>query len=159
MVCLPIAEIASCDDFVGCSGAAFRDDFSFSLFHQSRPPCRDTGRADTATAAVALFSAKSVADRDAAIEELENADPKDPLVPYALGAAEFFQSLEKLAIGLNRHGFASPQSFVLPLLRLPDPAARRAGAAEYDGFRDILIEFRDGMGGGRRKTRHGSNGR
>ena len=48
-------------------------------------------RADTAGSAAALFGAKSVADRDASIEELENADPKDPLVPYALGAAGFFQ--------------------------------------------------------------------
>ena len=102
-------------------------------------------RADTATATTALFSAKSVADRDAAIEELENADPKDPLVPYALGAVGFFQSLEKLAIGLNRHGFANPQSFALPLLRLPIPPRAEPEPLNYDGFRDILVEFRDGM--------------
>ncbi|MET0943489.1 MAG: hypothetical protein ABWY13_19245 [Mesorhizobium sp.] len=102
--------------------------------------------ADPATAAVALFGAKSVAERDAAIEELENADPKDPLVPYALGAAQFFRALEKLAIGLNRHGFESPQSFVVPLLRLPVPPRSEPEPLTYDGFRDILIEFRDGMG-------------
>ena len=85
--------------------------------------------ASTADTVTALFSAKSVADRAAAIEELENADPKDPLVPYALGAAGFFQSLEKLAVGLHRHGFESPQSFMLPLLRLPVPQSQ-AGAPE-----------------------------
>jgi hypothetical protein len=102
-------------------------------------------RADTAGSAAALFGAKSVADRAVAIEELENADPKDPLVPYALGAAGFFQSLEKLAIGLNRHGFESPRSFMLPLLRLPVPANAEPEPLTYDGFRTILLEFRDGM--------------
>jgi hypothetical protein len=101
--------------------------------------------ADTATATQALFSAKSVADRDAAIEELENADPQDPLVPYALGAAGFFQSLENLATKLNRHGFESPQSFMLPLLRLPVPSRAEPEPLTYEGFRAILVEFRDGM--------------
>jgi hypothetical protein len=102
-------------------------------------------QADTAAIVTALFSAKSVADRDAAIEELENADPKDPLVPYALGASGFFQALEKLAIGLNRHGFESPRSFVLPLLRLPIPPRAEPEPLTYDQFRDILAEFRDAM--------------
>ena len=101
--------------------------------------------ADTATATQALFSAKSVADRDVAIEELENADPQDPLVPYALGAAGFFQSLENLATKLNRHGFESPQSFMLPLLRLPVPSRAEPEPLTYEGFRAILVEFRDGM--------------
>ncbi|GLS32158.1 hypothetical protein SAMN04488498_106102 [Mesorhizobium albiziae] len=102
-------------------------------------------RADTATATQALFSAKSVADRDSAIEELENADPQDPLVPYALGAAGFFRSLENLATALNRHGFESPQSFMLPLLRLPVPPRAEPEPLTYEGFRAILVEFRDGM--------------
>jgi hypothetical protein len=102
-------------------------------------------RADTASSATALFSSATVADRDAAIAELENADPKDPLVPYTLGAAGFFQSLERLAIGLNRHGLESPQSFMLPLLRLPVPSRAEPEPLTYDGFRDILLEFRDGM--------------
>src|SRR5262245_29118658 len=100
---------------------------------------------DTAATVAALFSVRSVADRDAAIEELENADPKDPLVPYALGAAGFFQSLEKLAIGLNRHGFESPRSFVLPLLSLPIPPRAEPEPLVYEDFRDMLVEFRDGM--------------
>ena len=101
--------------------------------------------ADTAATIAALFSARSVADRDAAIEQLENADPKDPLVPYCLGAAAFIQSLEKLAIGLNRHGFESPQAFALPLLRLPIPPRAEPEPLTYEGFRDILLEFRDSM--------------
>ncbi len=102
-------------------------------------------RADTAGSTAALFGAKSVAERDTAISELENADPKDPLVPYALGAAGFFQSLEKLATGLNRHGFESPRSFALPLLRLPVPPRAEPEPLTYEGFRAILLEFRDGM--------------
>jgi hypothetical protein len=101
--------------------------------------------ADTAGAANALFGATTVADRDAAISELENADPKDPLVPYALGTAGFFQSLETLAIGLNRHGFESPRFFMLPLLRLPVPPRAEPEPLTYEVFRDILLEFRDDM--------------
>src|SRR5262245_34200211 len=99
---------------------------------------------DTAATVTRLFSARSVADRDAAIEELENADPKDPLVPYALGAVGFFQSLEKLAISLNRHGFESPRSFVLPVLSLPIPPRAEPEPLVYEDFRDMLVEFRDG---------------
>jgi hypothetical protein len=102
-------------------------------------------RADTARSAAALFSAGSVADRDAAISDLENADPKDPLVPYTLGAADFLQALEELATSLNRHGFESPRSFVLPLLRLPVPPRADPEPLTYEGFRNILMEFRDGM--------------
>jgi hypothetical protein len=101
--------------------------------------------ADTAGSASALFGATTVADRDSAISELENADPKDPLVPYALGTAGFLQSLEKLAIGLNLHGFESPRSFMLPLLRLPVPPRDEPEPLTYEDFRDILLEFRDGM--------------
>ncbi len=101
--------------------------------------------AETAGSANALFGAATVADRDAAISELENADPKDPMVPYALGTAGFFQSLEKLSIGLNRHGFENPRSFTLPLLRLPVPPRAEPEPLTYEDFRDILVEFRDGM--------------
>lgn len=104
-----------------------------------------SAHADTAASATAVFGAKSVAERAAAIEELENADPKDPLVPYALGAAAFFQSLENLATGLHRQGFESPRSFMLPLLRLPVPPRAEPEPLTYEGFRALLLEFRDGM--------------
>ena len=44
-----------------------------------------------------------------------------------------------------RHGFESPQSFMLPLMRLPVPPNPNPEPLTYEGFRDILIAFRDGM--------------
>ena len=102
-------------------------------------------KADPQAAATALFAAPTVAERSAAVDELENADPKDPVVPYALGATQFFQALEGLAMALNRHGFETPQSFALPLLRLPVPPREEPEPLTYDGFRTMLVDFRDGM--------------
>ncbi|TIX76158.1 MAG: hypothetical protein E5V21_21130, partial [Mesorhizobium sp.] len=69
----------------------------------------------------ALFEAKTVADRDSTLTALEAAAPTDPASVYAAGAGQFFTALEILAGGLHRHGFESPQSFMLPLMRLPVP--------------------------------------
>ncbi len=95
--------------------------------------------------AAALFGAKSVADRDAALSELQGAAAGDPAAAYAAGAGEFFTALEILATGLYDHGFDSPQSFMLPLMRLPVPANPQPKPLTYQGFRDILIAFRDRM--------------
>ena len=72
-------------------------------------------------AATALFEAKTVTERNAALTTLEAAASGDPASAYAAGAGEFFTALEILAGGLHRHGFESPQSFMLPLMRLPVP--------------------------------------
>ena len=101
--------------------------------------------ADPQAAATALFAAPTVAERSAAVDELEDADPKDPVVPYALGATQYFQALEGLAVALNRHGFETPTSFALPLLRLPVPPREEPEPLTYDGFRTMLVDFRDGM--------------
>ncbi|MER9135706.1 hypothetical protein NKI20_05285 [Mesorhizobium sp. M0830] len=94
-------------------------------------------------AASALFEAKTVAGRDSALSTLEAAAPKDPTSAYAAGAGEFFTALEILASGLHRHGFESPQSFMLPLMRLPVPDNPNPEPLTYEQFRDILVAFRD----------------
>ncbi|MER9302153.1 hypothetical protein NKJ06_04790 [Mesorhizobium sp. M0293] len=94
-------------------------------------------------AASALFEAKTVAARDSALSTLEAAAPKDPASAYAAGAGEFFTALEILASGLHRHGFESPQSFVLPLMRLPVPDNPNPEPLTYEQFRAILVAFRD----------------
>lgn len=94
-------------------------------------------------AASALFEAKTVADRNAALTTLEAAAPGDPAAAYAAGAGEFFTALEILAGGLHRHGFDSPQSFVLPLMRLPVPDNPNPEPLTYEQFRAILVAFRD----------------
>ncbi|RWC09042.1 MAG: hypothetical protein EOS51_24910, partial [Mesorhizobium sp.] len=91
----------------------------------------------------ALFEAKTVADRDSTLTALEAAAPTDPASVYAAGAGQFFTALEILAGGLHRHGFESPQSFMLPLMRLPVPDNPNPEPLTYDGFRTILVAFRD----------------
>jgi hypothetical protein len=102
-------------------------------------------RADIAASVTAVFSAETVSARDAALAELNAAKAGDPLAAYAAGSAEFFVALEKLATGLHRHGFESPQSFMLPLMRLPVPENPEPQPLTYEGFRQILLEFREGM--------------
>jgi hypothetical protein len=94
-------------------------------------------------AATALFEAKTVAGRNAALAKLEAAAPSDPASAYAAGAGEFFTALEILASGLHRHGFESPQSFMLPLMRLPVPDNPNPEPLTYEEFRAILVAFHD----------------
>ncbi len=84
-----------------------------------------------------------MADRDGALAALEAAAPSDPASAYAAGAGEFFTALEILAGGLHRHGFDSPQSFMLPLMRLPVPDNPNPEPLTYEEFRAILTAFRD----------------
>src|SRR5262245_32423375 len=90
--------------------------------------------ADTASAAHAALTADSVAARSAALAELDAAKASDPLAAYALGSAQFFVALEKLGAGLHRHGFESPQSVMLPLMRLPVPENPNPEPLTYEGF-------------------------
>ena len=102
-------------------------------------------QADTPAAAAAAFSADTVSARNAALAELEASKASEPLAAYAAGSIEFFVALEKLGNGLARHGFESPQSFMLPLMRLPVPENPNPEPLTYEGFRKILADFRDGM--------------
>ncbi|WP_425374829.1 hypothetical protein [Mesorhizobium tamadayense] len=102
-----------------------------------------SARAEMPEAAKAMFEAKSVTDRNTALSTLEGAAAKDPASAYAAGAGEFFTALEILASGLHRHGFESPQSFMLPLMRLPVPDNPDPEPLTYEQFRAILVAFRD----------------
>jgi len=102
-------------------------------------------RADVAGLADALFKAASVAERNAALAALDGAKG-DALADYAGGSGHFFLALEKLGQGLHRHGFESPQSFMLPLMQLPVPMNPDPQPLTYEGFRAILVDFRNEMG-------------
>ena len=95
--------------------------------------------------AEAALTAETVAARTDALAELEAARADDPLAPYVAGSVGFFVALEKLGGGLHRHGFESPSSFMLPLLRLPVPDNPNPEPLTYEGFRQILADFREAM--------------
>lgn len=101
--------------------------------------------ADVAGAAKAAIGATTVAARDSAMAELEAAQASDPLAAYVAGSVQFFMALEKLGAGLHRHGFESPRSFMLPLMRLPIPDNPNPEPFTYEGFRQILSDFHTGM--------------
>jgi hypothetical protein len=101
--------------------------------------------ADATGAAKAAIGATSVAARDSALAELDAAKSNDPLAAYVAGSVQFFVALEKLGAGLHRHGFESPRSFMLPLMRLPVPDNPNPEPLTYEGFRQILSDFHDGM--------------
>ncbi|MER8622286.1 hypothetical protein [Mesorhizobium sp. M1143] len=102
-----------------------------------------SARAAAPKAATALVEAKTVTERNRALTTLESAAKGDPASAYAAGAGEFFTALEILAGGLHRHGFESPQSFMLPLMRLPIPDNPNPEPLTYEQFRAILVAFRD----------------
>src|SRR5262245_15825385 len=98
-------------------------------------------RADVPGAAKAALSAKSVAERTRALAELDIVRASDPYAAYASGAVQFFIALERLGAGLHRHGFESPRSLMLPLMRLPVPDNPDPEPLTYEGFRKILADF------------------
>jgi hypothetical protein len=98
--------------------------------------------ADTQQAAERALAASTVAERDAALAELRAAEG-EALADYAAGSVRFFVALEKLGQGLHRHGFESPQSFMLPLMRLPIPDNLSPEPLDYAKFRAIITDFRD----------------
>jgi hypothetical protein len=99
--------------------------------------------ADVQSAVKTVFSADTTYARDAAISELDLARESDPLAAYAAGAGYFFQALEGLAQSLYLHGFESPRSFMLPLMRMPIPENPSPEPLTYIGLRKIFADFHD----------------
>lgn len=91
-----------------------------------------------------VFSAASVAERSERLAALRGSR-SDAESLYAQGAVAFFGALEALGQGLHRHGFDSPRSFLLPLMRLPVPENPAPEPLTYEGFRAILADFHDRM--------------
>jgi hypothetical protein len=102
-------------------------------------------RADVPDLAKAAISAGTVQARNDVLAELEKMKAQDPLAAYTVGSVQFFVALEKLGAGLHRHGFESPQSFMIPLMQLPIPANANPEPLTYEGFRQILSDFHDAM--------------
>lgn len=97
--------------------------------------------ADGARAAAAYFEARSAEERAAAMSELAALSPRDPQAAYVHAAGLFFAGVERLGQAFHRHGLDSPQSFVMPVLRMPVPENPLPEPLDYDTFRSILERF------------------
>lgn len=93
-----------------------------------------------ATEAATPFAAKTVAERDAALQALEN-ERRSPEINMTLATWQAFSSIERFGQALHRHGFRSPRLVLLPLLRLPVPENPNPETMTYETWRGILAEL------------------
>lgn len=97
-----------------------------------------------ATEAVAPFAAETVAERNRAIDALRGGSPSPDAV-LALAAWQAFSSIERFGQALHHHGFRSPRTALVPLMRLPIPENQDYEALTYEKWRDILAELVTGL--------------
>jgi len=97
-----------------------------------------------ATEAAAPFAATTVAERDAALQALEN-EPRSAEIAMTLATWQAFSSIERFGQALHRHGFRSPRLVLLPLLRLPVPENPTPVTMTYETWRGILSELVDDL--------------
>ncbi|WP_375588475.1 hypothetical protein ABWH89_14600 [Hoeflea alexandrii] len=93
-----------------------------------------------ATEAAAPFAAKTVAERDAALQALEN-ERRSPETAMTLATWQALSSIEQFGQALHRHGFRSPRITLLPLLRLPVPENATPETMTYETWRSTLAEL------------------
>lgn len=86
----------------------------------------------------AIFTAAKTADRAVLIEKANTASASDTSAQFAVGTAQFAMAVETFAQSMHRHGFETPRSMMLPLLRLPVPANARPEPLTYEKWRSIL---------------------
>lgn len=103
-----------------------------------------SARADDASAPQKLFTATDVTQRTALLQQAEQTADQ-PHSTYALGAMRFFLALERFAQDLHTHGFRTPQTMLLPLMRLPVPANPDPRPITYKKWRAILTDLENGL--------------
>lgn len=82
-----------------------------------------------------------LADGAAELSAMISADGDNHDARLGLGMVQFLQSVEHLSQGLYRYGLQPPQSFLLPIVRLPVPVNRNSEPVDYDKFRALLLAF------------------
>lgn len=92
----------------------------------------------------APFAARTIAEREAAVEALKSA-AGSPDRDMALAALAAFGALERFGQALHRHGFRSPRSGLVPLMRLPVPENPDPEPLTYEAWRAVLEELVDGL--------------
>ncbi len=99
----------------------------------------------SALAARAALHTGNLADGAAALTAAIAADPADQEARLGLGMIEFVQAIEGLSQGLYHYGLVSPESMLLPVVRMPVPLNPRPEPITYDAFRGLLQTFVDDL--------------
>lgn len=94
-----------------------------------------------------LFSATTVAERDAALAAVQDAAADDANAAFAAGAHKAFAALEDFEQGLYRYGFQTPRVMLLPLLRVPVPENPAPETLTYEAWRGLLQDLDAGLAG------------
>lgn len=97
-----------------------------------------------ATEAAAPFAAETVADRNSALAALRDGSPS-PDAAMTLATWQACSSIERFGQALHHHGFRSPRTALVPLMRLPIPENQDYEALTYESWRDILAELVAGL--------------
>ena len=91
--------------------------------------------------AAAHLEAGTLAEGDAALAAMIEKDPANDDARVGLGVVRFMSAIEHLSQGLYRYGMQSPQSFMMPVLRLPVPENPNPEPITYEDFRSLLEGF------------------
>jgi hypothetical protein len=100
-------------------------------------------RADEAAnnAAVAHLEAGTLAAGDTELAAMLAADPSNDDARMGLGTIRFVRAVENLSQGLYRYGLEPPNSFLVPIIRLPVPVNPDPQPISYEDFRGLLQGF------------------
>jgi hypothetical protein len=97
-----------------------------------------------AAEAEAPFAAKTVAERVAALDALAPEFEK-PENRMALATAATFAAVERFGQALYRHGFRTPRSSFVPLMRMPIPDNPNPDPLTYEAWRATLKRLVDDL--------------
>lgn len=94
---------------------------------------------------MAHLEAGTLAEGEAALEALLAEDNANEQTRFGLGVIRFLQAIEGLSQGLYRYGLKSPESFMVPIVRLPVPPNPDPEPITYADFRALLETYVDDL--------------
>jgi hypothetical protein len=104
-------------------------------------------RADDAARGLAVshLEAGTLDDGEAALAAIVAGDSTNDDARFGLGVIRFMQAIEHLSQGLYRYGLQSPESFMVPVLRLPVPENPQPQPITYADFQGLLQAYVDDL--------------
>ncbi len=105
------------------------------------PMALQSGADEAQTITVAHLEAGTLAEGEAALEALLAEDDTNDQARLGLGVIRFLQAIEGLSQGLYKYGLKSPESFMVPVVRLPVPLNPDPEPITYADFRDLLETY------------------